>query len=326
MTLNQQTPLQSGFTAASSAEEVIASVDLAGKTALVTGGYSGLGLETTRALAQAGARVLVPARRTALATSRLDGLGGVTVIPMDLADLASVRRACAQVRESEARLDIAIAAAGVMASPERHVGPGWESQFAINHLGHFVLINLLVPLLANAGGARVVSYSSAGHHLSDIRWDDLNFDHGYDKWLAYGQSKTANVLFAVHLDRVGKNDGIRAFSLHPGAIITSLQRDMTAAEQIERGWIDAEGNIIGSGFKTPSQGAATGLWAATSPALDTHGGAYCEDCDIAPLASPRGSMDDGGVRGYALEPKSAERLWQMSAQITGININDGATE
>ncbi|OZM70698.1 oxidoreductase [Amycolatopsis antarctica] len=325
MTINQQTPLQSGFTTASSAEEVIASVDLGGKTALVTGGYSGLGLETTRTLVKAGARVLVPARRPDLATSRLDGLKGVSVIPMDLADLVSVRRAGECLCESEPKLDIAIAAAGVMASPERRVGPGWESQFAINHLGHFVLINLLLPLLANAGGARVVSYSSAGHHLSDIRWDDLNFDHGYDRWLAYGQSKTANVLFAVHLDAVGKNNGIRAFSLHPGAIITDLQRDMTTAEQIERGWIDAEGNVIGPGFKTSSEGSATGLWAATSPVLDSRGGVYCEDCDIAPLASPGGSMDDGGVRGYAIDPESAERLWQMSAQITGVNINGGAT-
>ena len=324
MTISQQTPLQSGFTAASSAEEVMADVDLGGKTALVTGGYSGLGLETTRALAQAGARVLVPARRPELARARLGGLDSVTVIPMDLADLASVRTACEQVRESETRLDIAVAAAGVMASPKRRVGPGWESQFAINHLGHFVLVNLLFPLLVNAGGARVVSYSSAGHHLSDIRWDDLDFDQGYDKWLAYGQSKTANVLFAVHLDAIAKNEGIGAFSLHPGAIITDLQRDMTAAEQVERGWIDAEGNVIGSGFKTPSQGAATGLWAATSPALEGRGGVYCEDCDIAPLAGPAGSMDDGGVRGYAIDPESAERLWQVSARITGVHLKGGA--
>lgn len=317
MTINQQTPLQSGFTAASSAEEVMAAVDLVGKTALVTGGYSGLGLETTRALARAGARVLVPARRPEFAHARLDGLETVTVIPMDLADLASVRGAAAHIREAETKLDIAIAAAGVMASPERRVGHSWESQFAINHLGHFVLINLLLPLLANADGARVVSYSSAGHHLSDIRWDDLNFDHGYDKWLAYGQSKTANVLFAVHLDAIAKNAGIRAFSLHPGAIITELQRDMTAAEQIERGWIDAEGNVIGPGFKTPSQGAATGLWAATSPVLANRGGVYCEDCDIAPVAGPGRPMDDGGVRGYAIDPESAERLWQLSARITG---------
>lgn len=318
MTVDQQVPLASGLTAASSAEEVMVGVDLNGKTAVVTGGYSGLGLETVHALAKAGARVLVPARRPALAHSRLDGLERVTVFPMDLADLASVRAFCGWVRESEPRLDVAILAAGVMASPERRVGPGWESQLAINHFGHFVLTNLLLPVLSNADGARVVSYSSAGHHLSDIRWDDMHFASGYDKWLAYGQSKTANVLFAAHLDAIAQDDGIRAFSLHPGAIITELQRDMTAEEQIRRGWIDEAGNVVGRGFKTPSQGAATGLWAATSPLLDGRGGVYCEDCDVAPLASPGGSMEEGGVRDYAVDPGNAERLWQISARITGL--------
>lgn len=318
MTVQQQTQLRTGLTAASTADEVMTGVNLGGTTVLVTGGYSGLGLETTQALVKAGARVLVPARRVELAHARLEGLAEVTVIPMDLADVVSVRMACEQLRECEKRLDIVIAAAGVMASPERRVGPGWESQFAINHLGHFVLINLLLPLLAKADGARVVSYSSAGHHLSDIRWKDMHFEGGYDKWLAYGQSKTANVLFAVHLDAIAKNDGVRAFSLHPGAIMTELQRDMTCAEQIERGWIDAEGNIVGRGFKTPSQGAATGLWAATSPMLGSRGGVYCEDCNIAPLASAEGSMDDGGVRDYAIDPESAERLWRVSAEVTGV--------
>lgn len=167
----------------------------------------------------------------------------------------------------------------------------------------------------------MVSYSSAGHHLSDIRWDDMHFRNGYDKWLAYGQAKTANALFAVHLDTIGRNDGIRAFSLHPGAIITSLQRDMTAAEQIERGWVDADGNVVGQGLKSPGQGAATGLWAGTSPALDGRGGVYCEDCDVAVLAGPDSSMDDGGVRGYAVDAESAERFWQVSAQITGAKHN-----
>lgn len=325
MTETMQTPIRSGFTAASSADEVMAGVDLHGKTALVTGGYSGLGLETTRALAKSGARVVVPARRPDLALSRLADLERVAVIPMDLADLASVRTAGGHLRESETRLDIVIAAAGVMASPERRVGPSWESQFAINHLGHFALINLLYPLLSQTDGARVVSYSSAGHHLSDIRWDDMHFRSGYDKWLAYGQAKTANALFAVHLDAIGKNDGVRAFSLHPGAIITELQRDMTAAEQIERGWVDADGNVIGPGFKSPSQGAATGLWAATSPTLDEIGGMYCEDCDVAPLAAPGSSMDDGGVREYAVDKESAERLWQVSAETVGIAARGEAT-
>lgn len=316
MTVDEQQPIDSGFCAGSTADEVLAGVDLSGRTAVVTGGYSGLGLETTRALARAGARVLVPARRPEVANSRLDGLETVTAIPMDLADLASVHSTATHIRACEAKVDIAIAAAGVMASPERRVGPGWESQFAINHLGHFVFITQLLSLLAKADGARVVSYSSAGHHLTDIRWDDLNFDRGYDKWLAYGQAKTANALFAAHLDAIAKKEGIRAFSLHPGAIITDLQRDMTAAEQIERGWIDADGDVVGPGFKTPSQGAATGLWAATAPDLEGRGGVYCEDCDIAPVASPAGTMDDGGVRDYAVDPENAEHLWHLSARIT----------
>lgn len=291
-------------------------VDLHGRTALVTGGYSGLGLETTRALARAGARVWVPARRPELARDRLHGLEGVTVLPMDLADLASVRAACTQLVGSVARLDVLVAAAGVMASPERRVGPGWESQLATNHLGHFLLVDLLLPLLSRANGARVVSYSSAGHHLSDIRWDDLNFDGGYDKWLAYGQSKTANVLFARHLDAIASGRGVRAFSLHPGSIFTELQRDVSAAEGVALGWTDIAGNVIAPGLKTPSQGAATGLWAATSPLLEDRGGVYCEDCDIALPASPDGSMHDGGVREYAVDPASAERLWEVSARLT----------
>ncbi|MER5393087.1 oxidoreductase [Saccharopolyspora sp. NPDC002686] len=312
----QQTPMGSGFSADSTAAQVMAGIDLRGRTALVTGGYSGLGLETTRALVEAGARVIVPARRPQLARDRLAGIGG-SVVPMDLADLASVHRACQHVLGSEAKLDFVIAAAGVMASPERRVGPGWESHFAINHLGHFALLNLLAPLLLR-GGARVVSYSSAGHHLSDIRWHDPHFERGYDKWEAYGQSKTANVLSAVRLDELGRSDGVRAFALHPGPILTELQRDLTRAEQIEFGWIDADGNVVGRGFKTPGQGAATGLWAATSPKLTDRGGLYCEDCDIAPLADPAGTMDEGGVRAHALDRESADRLWQISTDLTGV--------
>lgn len=158
------------------------------------------------------------------------GLRNVSVVPLDLADLANVRATSEHLRASEPRLDLLVAAAGVMASPERRVGPGWESQFAINHLGHFALVNLLLPLLTNADGARVVSYSSAGHHFSDIRWGDLHFANGYDKWLAYGQSKTANALFASHLDSIAQDRGIPAFSLHPGSIFTELQRDVSAAK------------------------------------------------------------------------------------------------
>ena len=175
----------------------------------------------------------------------------------------------------------------------------------------------LYPLLAAAGGARVVVNSSAGHALTGIRWHDPHFRTGYDKWLAYGQAKTANAPFAVHLDALGRDDGVRAFSLHPGKIITGLQREMTRQEQVDRGWIDEHGTVIGADFKTPSQGAATGLWAATSPLLDGRGGLYLENCDIARVSAAGTPMDDGGVRAHAVDPGSAARLWDLSLAATG---------
>ncbi|MFJ6622652.1 SDR family NAD(P)-dependent oxidoreductase [Kitasatospora sp. NPDC091335] len=318
MTTNTTTgTVGSPFSAVSAAGDVLAGLDLSGRTAVVTGGYSGLGLETTRALTAAGARVIVPARRPDVARSALGGTGS-RVVPMDLTDPASVRAAAGLIREATGRLDLLLAVAGVMATPERRVGPGWEGQFAANHLGHFLLVCELYPLLAAApDGARVVVNSSAGHALTDIRRHDPHFRTGYDKWLAYGQSKTANALFAVHLDALGKGDGVRAFALHPGKIITGLQREMTRQEQIERGWVDAEGTVIGAGFKTPSQGAATGLWAATSPLLDGRGGLYLEDCEVARVCGPDTPMDDGGVRPYAVDPDAAARLWELSLAATG---------
>jgi NAD(P)-dependent dehydrogenase (short-subunit alcohol dehydrogenase family) len=317
MTSIDQQPLGSPFSAASTAQDVTANLDLSGTSAVVTGGYSGLGLETTCTLAAAGARVIVPARRPDIARAVLAQVKGCEVVPMDLNDLASVRAAAAHIRDSLARLDLLMAVAGVMATPERRVGPGWEGQLAANHFGHFALACELYPLLAAADGARVVVNSSAGHTLTDIRWHDPHFRTGYDKWLAYGQAKTANALFAVHLDTLGRGDGVRAFSLHPGKIITGLQRDMTLQEQIDRGWVDEHGDVIATDFKTPSQGAATGLWAATSPLLADRGGLYLEDCDIAGISDPEASMDDGGVRAYAIDPDAAARLWDLSIAATG---------
>ncbi|MFD8753146.1 oxidoreductase [Kitasatospora sp. NPDC059577] len=317
MTSTHQQPLGSPFSFSSTAEEVTAGLDLSGRTAVVTGGYSGLGLETARALAAAGARVVVPARRPETARAALRGTG-CRIVPMDLADPAGVRAGAARIRETTGRVDLLMAVAGVMATPERRVGPGWEGQFAANHLGHFLLVCELYPLLAAApDGARVVVNSSAGHFLSDIRWHDPHFRTGYDRWLAYGQAKTANALFAVHLDACGRGDGVRAFALHPGKIITGLQREMTRREQIDRGWVDERGTVVGADFKTPSQGAATGLWAATSPLLDDRGGHYLEDCEVARLAGPDTPMDEGGVRPYAVDPDAAARLWELSLAATG---------
>ncbi|MBA9058145.1 SDR family NAD(P)-dependent oxidoreductase [Streptomyces murinus] len=317
MTTTDQRPLGSPFSAASTAEDVMAGLELHGTTAVVTGGYSGLGLETTRSLTAAGARVIVPSRRPDVARAALADVRSCEVIPMDLADLGSVRTAAARIRESLHRLDLLMAVAGVMATPEHRVGPGWEGQFALNHLGHFTLACELYPLLAASGGARVVVNSSAGHALTDIRWHDPHFRTGYDKWLAYGQSKTANSLLAVRLDHLGREDGVRAFALHPGKIITGLQRQMTLQEQIDRGWVDERGHVIGTDFKTPSQGAATGLWAATSRLLDGRGGLYLENCDAASVSAPCQAMDDEGVRAYALDPESAARLWDLSLAATG---------
>lgn len=320
MTVDEQHPLGSGFNAASTARDVMSGIDLTDRTAVVTGGYSGLGLESTKALTAAGARVIVPARRGNVARAALgDDISRVTIVDgVDLCDLGSVARAVDAIMSMVDGIDLLIAAAGVMATPQRPVGPGWDRQLATNHLGHFVLTNRLYPLLA-ARGARVVVYSSAGHHASDIRWDDPHFLNGYDKWAAYGQSKTANVLFAVHLDRLGQRDGVRAFALHPGKIITGLQRDLSVEEQVAFGWIDASGRVVGDGFKTPSQGAATGLWAATSPSLAGRGGLYLEDCDVADVARP-GSTDEGGVKPYAIDTDSAARLWRLSSAITATNV------
>ncbi|MFI1507654.1 SDR family NAD(P)-dependent oxidoreductase [Streptomyces sp. NPDC020597] len=318
-TATAQHPINSPFSAASTAEEVMAGVDLSGRTAVVTGGYSGLGLETARALAAAGARVIVPARRPESARAALAGLPGAPceIVPLDLTDLGSVRSAAARIREVADRLDFFMAVAGVMATPERRVGPGWEYQLTANHFGHFALVCELYPLLRDAHGARVVVYSSGGHGITDFRWHDPHFRTGYDRWQAYGQAKTANVLFAVHLDALGRGDGVRAFALHPGSIITELQRELTRREQVDLGWVDEQGAVIGEGFKTPSQGAATGLWAATSPLLAGRGGLYLEDCEVARVTDEDGPMDDGWVRGYAVDPASAARLWQLSVAATG---------
>ncbi|AKC78396.1 oxidoreductase [Xanthomonas arboricola] len=313
---SKQSPIHSGFGATTTAAETLVGRDLYNTTVVVTAGHSGLGLETTRALADAGARVIVAARDVEVARAKTSEISGAEVELLDLSSLTSVHDFASRFLATGRHIDILIGNAGIMACPETRVGQGWEAQFATNHLGHYVLVNLLWPSLK--GGARVVAVSSAGHHQSGIRWDDVQFKHGYDKWLAYGQSKTANALFAVHLDRLGQNEGVRAFSLHPGKIFTPLQRHLSQEEMIAAGWLDTSGNPADPTFKTTQQGAATQVWAATSPQLEGMGGLYCEDCDIASLAS---GDDDSfvGVREYAIDPEQAQRLWALSAELTGIN-------
>ena len=321
MSLEQQQPIGSGFGATTTANDVLDGIDLAGQLAIVTGGYSGLGLEITKALSSHGARVIVPARRPAAAHEALEGVDQVEITELDLADQTSVAAFADAFLASGRSIDFLIGNAGVMASPEDHVtidGTRVESQLATNHLGHYALANRLWPALAADGGARVVSVSSGAHHLSPIRWDDLDFaTDGYDKWKAYGQAKTANVLFALQLDRLGKDAGVRAFSLHPGGIITPLQRHIPKEEQVALGWIDEDGNVKNDSFKTPEQGAATATWAATSPQLDGKGGLYLVDVDVAAPRPAEGVRE--GVAPYAVDPDEAARLWAWSAEITGVD-------
>jgi NAD(P)-dependent dehydrogenase (short-subunit alcohol dehydrogenase family) len=313
-TRTPQEPVGSGFGAKSTATEVLHGVDLTGRLAVVTGGYSGIGLETTRALVNAGADVIVPARRPETAREALDGIARTSVAALDLADLESVKAFADSTIAAGRSIDLMIDNAGIMAAPETRVGPGWEAQLATNHLGHFALVNRLWPLIAEGSG-RVVSVSSAGHRRSPIRWDDPMFTQGdYDKWIAYGQAKTANVLFAVRLDELAADTGVRVFALHPGGILTPLQRHLSLDEQAGMGWIDSNGNPLVD-FKTPEQGAATTVWAATSPQLNGLGGVYCDDCDVARVSTD----DEPGVRPYAIDPEQAAWLWDLSAELTGVN-------
>ncbi|USI71590.1 SDR family NAD(P)-dependent oxidoreductase [Sphingomonas morindae] len=312
--IDQQHPLGTGFGAQTTAADVLDGIDLTGKRAIVTGGHSGLGLETTKALAAVEAEVIVAARDAERAKSALHALRAVTVAPLDLSDLSSVSAFAERMLADGRHIDLLIANAGIMACPETRVGPGWEAQFATNHLGHFALTRWLWPLLR--GGSRVICVSSAGHHASPMRWDDVQFEQGYDKWLAYGQSKTANALYALHVDRIGRDEGIRAFSLHPGKIFTPLQRHLAQQEMVAAGWLDASGAPADLTFKSPAQGAATTVWAATSPWLDGVGGLYCEDCDVAPVAHDATFV---GVRPYAVDPDEAERLWALSCELAGLD-------
>ncbi len=324
MTTAQQ-PIGSGFGPRSTPAQVLDGIDLSGRLAVVTGGYSGLGLETTKGLARAGATVVVPARRRAYAEGVLNQLdlgpkaGPIEVDELDLADLDSVRAFAERFLATGRPIDLQINNAAIMASPLARVGPGWESQFATNHLGHYALTNRLWPALTAGGGARVVSLSSTGHKRSPIRFDDPQFETGYDKWAAYGQAKTANSLFAVQLDRLGAAAGVRAFAVHPGGIMTPLQRHLTREEMVDFGWIDADGNFDDR-FKTPEQGASTSIWAATSPQLAGLGGVYCEDCDIAvPTVPDSPTARVAGVNAWAINPDDAARLWRLSAHLTGVD-------
>jgi NAD(P)-dependent dehydrogenase (short-subunit alcohol dehydrogenase family) len=290
-----QKPIHSHFNANSTADQVMANIDLHGTLAIVTGGYSGIGLVTAKSLAGAGARVIVPARDPARAHAALGTIEGVEVLEMDLLQPASVAAFSQRLIKRGQAISLLINCAGVMAAPLSRDADGHESQFATNHLGHYRLTCGLWPALVAADTARVISMSSRGHQIAGVDFDDIDFmRRPYDKWQAYGQSKTANALFAEALDKRGRDQGVRAFSLHPGQILTELGRHLSAAEIAAFDVLDEHGQQRldpQNGLKTLEQGAATGLWCATSKALTNLG-----ECIAKTAISPRSAPPRRGVK------------------------------
>ena len=314
-----QKPINSGFNSKSNAHEITKDIDLNGKIAIVTGGYSGIGLETTRELVSSGAEVIIPAKRSEVAIRNLEGIiSKENVIEMDLSDLNSVKNFTDEYKENFNRLDLLINNAGIMACPETRIGNNWESQIAINHFGHFMLTKELMDMMADNDGARFVSLSSSAHSLTGMLWDDIHFlNSPYDKWMAYGQSKTASSLIAIEFDKLMKDKGVRGFSVHPGGIMTPLQRHLQNEEMVTLGWMKEDGSLSDLAknfFKTTSQGASTTLWCATSPSLNNIGGVFCEDCDIAKIKS---EVDESmqryfGVADWAIDIDEASKLWELT--------------
>jgi NAD(P)-dependent dehydrogenase (short-subunit alcohol dehydrogenase family) len=307
--MTSATRITTQFTAESTAADVIAGIDLTGRRTIVTGGASGIGVETARALASAGADVTLAVRdrnageRTAADITTTTGNQQLHVIPLDLADQASV---AAFVATWDGPLDILINNAGVMAAPESRTPQGWELQFATNHFGHFALASGLHDALAQNENARVVAVSSLAHLRSPVVFEDIHFNsRPYDPWLAYGQSKTANILFAVEATKRWAADGITVNALHPGSISTNLQRHVSR-DEIQRLRARLSGQLT---QKTPEQGAATSILLATSPLLAGIGGRYFEDCNEAE-AGHEGSVR--GVAPYAIDPEAAAHLWQVT--------------
>ncbi len=304
-----QTNIKSGFSFKSTAEEVAADINLTGKVVVITGGHSGIGLETTRILSQKGAQVINGARNPEKAREAFASMKNVECLPLDLALPQSIDQFAEKVLSLTPQIDILINNAGIMALPETKDARGYEMQFATNHLGHFQLTEKLFPALKQ--GARVITLTSAGHRFSPINFDDIHFTKNpYDKWKAYGQSKTANSLFAVELDLRVKEFGVRSFAVHPGRIATtSLMRHMEESE------FKAASNASPTLMKTIAQGAATTVWTATSPLLAEMGGVYCADCNISPLVKDV-TTSPAGVLAYAVDHKIAAQLWDLSEEMT----------
>ena len=325
---SSQHPVNSGFSASTTADDVIKGISLKGKVAIVTGGYSGLGLETVRVLQHAGATVIVPARDIDKAKLALKNIAA-EVLFMDLLDPASITAFADNFLATNQPLHLLINSAGIMANPFTKDARGYESQFATNHLGHFQLTAKLWPALVKANGARVVAVSSWGHHFSPVMFDDIMFEHrAYERFKAYGQSKTANILFALEIDKRGKENNLRAFSVHPGAIIdTGLSKHISSGDLISAGVLNEQGVPVldpAKNLKTVEQGAATIIWCAVSPQLNNIGGVYCENADVAVIDDEEQKawkLGDSrelnkGVRPYAVDEENAARLWAVSEQLT----------
>jgi NAD(P)-dependent dehydrogenase (short-subunit alcohol dehydrogenase family) len=316
--------MSSTFGATSTADEVLRGIDLTQKTILVTGVSAGLGVETARALAAHGAQVIGAARDLSKAQAATEQVraqasrgGALRLVQLDLASLASVRR-CADSLLAEGKpIDVIIANAGVMACPKSTTVDGFETQLGTNHLGHFVLVNRIASLLQP--GSRLVNLSSAGHRFADVDLDDPNFEHSpYAEFIAYGRSKTANVLFAVEFDHRHKARGVRATALHPGVIHTELSRHMSP-EVMQRLIADINANQPAGAapvsWKSIAQGAATSVWAACVADAESIGARYCEDCHVAEVVTEPGLR--WGVRPYALDPQRAQALWRKSEEWVG---------
>lgn len=323
-----QAPIGSPFGPANTAEDVLKGIDLTGKTVIVTGGYSGIGREAVRVLLAAGAKVVVPTRNIEKARESLAGIGGVILDTMDLMDPASIDAFTKRLLAENPKLDILINCAGVMANPLTRDGRGYESQFSTNVLGHFQLTSALWPALVAAGNARVVNLSSANHRVKVVDFlHDPNFQHReYNPWIAYANSKAANVLLAVALDSIGKPDGVRAFAVHPGGIFdTGLVRHMDLAIAKAHGMIDEDGKPIidpEKGWKTPEQGASTMVWAATSPLLEGKGGIYLSNNEVCTeLTEDEGELNNDGVAPGVKNPVTAGRLWRLCEELTGARID-----
>jgi NAD(P)-dependent dehydrogenase (short-subunit alcohol dehydrogenase family) len=282
---------------------------------MVTGGYSGIGLETTRALKEAGARVIVPARRKDVAESALSGIvESEDILNLDLADPSSAQSFVNEFVDSGMSLDMLINNAAVMACPQMPTKEGWDLQFAVNHIGHFIITKGLLPTMSSSG-SRIVTLSSTGHKLSGIQWEDVHFEGSYDKWKAYGQSKTAASLLAVEISERMKDEGIKTYSVHPGGIFTPLQRHLEKEEMIALGWLGEDGELsemAAANFKSPTQGASTSLWCATSPMLEEVSGVYCENCDVAVRQEDGPMARYIGVADWAVDTDEAAKLWDLT--------------